>query len=135
MDKPMRKFHLLVVDDDESMRFMLQSKLVQSGFDVTLATSGQHAIDILQTFPSFDLILCDLRMPLKGGVEVMRFNQENKNHIPAIIFTGFPEREKIIAAAEHGVKDVLVKPVRHQDLIQMIMVKLGTQIEDKTKAA
>lgn len=118
------KFHLLVIDDDESMRFMLQMKLCQSGFNVTLAASGTHAMQIMQTGKKFDLILCDLKMPMKTGIDVIRYMKDNKVNCPLIIVTGFPEKEKIIAAAQMGIQDVLVKPVRHQELLKMIRSKL-----------
>src|SRR5688500_7272102 len=111
------KSSILVIDDDESMRFMMQTKLFQSGFNVTLAASGSHAMQILQTDKKFDLVLCDLKMPLKTGIDVIRYMKDNGIDIPTIILTGFPERDKIIAAAQMGIQDVLVKPVRHQELI------------------
>lgn len=118
------KFNILVIDDDESMRFMLQTKLIQSGFNVTLAASGSHAIQILQSAKKFDLILCDLKMPLKTGIDVIRFMRDSDIGTPLIIVTGFPEKEKIIAAAQMGIQDVLVKPVRHQELMKVIRSKL-----------
>lgn len=129
------KHHILVIDDDESMRFMLQTKLFQSGFNVTLAASGSHAIQIFQTGKKFDLILCDLKMPLKTGIDVIRFMKENTIETPTVILTGFPEREKIIAAAQMGIQDVLVKPVRHHDLMNMIRTKLGSEDEAQKQQA
>ncbi len=119
------KPQILVIDDDESMRFMLQSKLFQSGYNVTLAASGSHAIQIFQSGKEFDLILCDLKMPLKTGIDVVRFLRDQGDNTPMIIVTGFPERDKIISAAQMGVQDVLVKPVRHQELMKMVRNKLG----------
>lgn len=118
------KYHILIIDDDESMRFMLQTKLFQSGLNCTLAASGTHAMQIFQTGKKFDLILCDLKMPMKTGIDVIRWMRENKVEVPLIIVTGFPEKEKIIAAAQMGIQDVLVKPVRHQELLKMIWSKL-----------
>lgn len=118
------KHSVLVVDDDESMRYMLQTKLFQAGFNVTLAASGTHAMQIFQTNKKFDLVLCDLKMPLKSGIDVLRYMKSNNFTIPTIIVTGFPEKDKIIAAAQMGIQDVLVKPVRHQDLMKMIRSKL-----------
>lgn len=115
---------ILVIDDDESMRFMLQMKLFQSGYSVTLAASGTHAMQILQTAKKFDLVLCDLKMPMKTGIDVIRYMKDNQIDCPLIIVTGFPEKEKIIAAAQMGIQDVMVKPVRHQDLLKMIRSKL-----------
>lgn len=129
------KSHILVIDDDESMRFMLQTKLFQSGYNVTLAASGSHAIQIFQSGKKFDLVICDLKMPLKTGIDVLRFMKDNAIVTPAVILTGFPEREKIIAAAQMGVQDVLVKPVRHNDLMKMIRTKLGDTDEIQEPAA
>jgi two-component system, OmpR family, phosphate regulon response regulator OmpR len=129
------KPHILVIDDDESMRFMLQTKLFQSGFNVTLAASGSHAIQIFQTGKKFDLIICDLKMPLKTGIDVIRYMKDSKIEIPTVILTGFPEREKIIQAAQMGIQDVLVKPVRHHDLMNMIKLKLGEEDEIQSQAS
>jgi CheY-like chemotaxis protein len=129
------KYHILVIDDDESMRYMMQTKLFQSGFNVTLAASGSHAIQIFQTAKKFDLILCDLKMPLKSGIEVIRYMKEKNIDVPLIIVTGFPEKEKIIAAAQMGIQDVLVKPVRHQELLKMIRSKLEDPGEVQKEAS
>lgn len=129
------KPHILVVDDDESMRFMLQTKLFQCGYNVTLAASGSHAIQILQTTKKFDLMICDLKMPLKTGIDVIRFMKDQGIQVPTVILTGFPERDKIISAAQMGIQDVLVKPVRHNDLMNMIRTKLGESDEAQESAA
>jgi CheY-like chemotaxis protein len=118
------KFNILVIDDDESMRFMMQTKLFQAGFNVTLAASGTHALQILQTSKKFDIILCDLKMPMKSGIDVIRHLKSSSSLVPVIIVTGFPEKDKIIAAAQMGIQDVLVKPVKHQELMKMIRSKL-----------
>ncbi|HMN69077.1 MAG TPA: response regulator [Bdellovibrionales bacterium] len=129
------KRHILVIDDDESMRFMLQTKLFQSGYNVTLAASGSHAMQVLQTGKRFDLVICDLKMPLKSGIDVIRFMKEQNLQIPTVILTGFPEREKIITAAQMGIQDVLVKPVRHNDLMKMVKSKLGDVDEPEKQAS
>src|SRR5262249_887065 len=135
MRTPFSKFHILVIDDDESMRFMLQTKLFQQGFNVNLAASGSHAIQIFQGNKKFDLILCDLKMPLKTGIDVIKFMKENNIPTPLIIVTGFPEKEKIIAAAQMGIQDVLVKPVRHQELLKMIKSRLEDSGEVQSQAS
>lgn len=129
------KPHILVIDDDESMRFMLQTRLLQCGYSVTLAASGSHAMQVLKAGKNFDLVLCDLKMPLKSGIDVIKFMKDNSIDVPTIIVTGFPEREKIISAAQMGIQDVLVKPVRHQELMKMIRSKLGQSDEVQKQAA
>ncbi|NJL24969.1 MAG: response regulator [Calothrix sp. SM1_5_4] len=127
------KHHILVIDDDESMRFMMQTKLFQSGYNVTLAASGTHAMQIFQSGKRFDLVLCDLKMPLKSGIDVIRFMKDNGIATPTVIITGFPEREKIISAAQMGIQDVLIKPVRHQELMNIIRQKLNTADGDEVQ--
>lgn len=129
------KYNILVIDDDEGMRYMMQTKLFQSGYNVTLAASGSHAMQIFQTGKKFDLVLCDLKMPLKSGIDVIRFMKDSGLTTPTIIITGFPEREKIISAAQMGIQDVLVKPVRHQELMKMIQKKLGAADEVEERPA
>lgn len=133
--KSVLKYSILVIDDDESMRYMMQTKLFSSGYNVTLAASGSHAMQIFQTGKKFDLVLCDLKMPLKSGIDVIRYMKDQGIDSPIIIVTGFPEREKIISAAQMGIQDVLVKPVRHQELIKMIKLKLGVADETEQRQA
>lgn len=117
--------NILVVDDDESMRYLVQSKLSAEGFQVTVAGSGAHALQILQTNKKFDLVITDLQMPLKGGFEIVRFMKERKISVPVIIITGVADRSTIIIAAQLGVQDVLVKPIRQADLMKVVRGKLG----------
>lgn len=133
MSPQLNKPRILVVDDDESMRFVMHAKLAKAGFAVSLAASGTHAIQILEEGQDFDLVLCDLKMPTKDGVDVLRVLREKFKHTPAIIITAFPEKEKIIEAARIGVQDVLVKPVRQHELMQMINLKLGLESESASE--
>ena len=115
---------ILVIDDDESMRYLLQTRLTQSNYMVTLAVNGSHAIQILQGKIKFDLVLCDLNMQLKNGIEVIRFMRENNMDTPTVIMSAAPAKDKIIAAAQLGVKDVLVKPIRQADLLKTVESKV-----------
>jgi CheY-like chemotaxis protein len=117
------------------MRYLMQTKLFSSGYNVTLAASGSHAMQIFQGQKKFDLVICDLKMPLKSGIDVIRYMKDSGLSVPTIIITGFPEREKIISAAQMGIQDVLVKPVRHQELMQMIRAKLGVGDEAEPRQA
>lgn len=119
------KAHIFVVDDDESMRFILERKLFQSGYSVTVAVTGAHAIQILQSGKHFDLLICDLKMPTKSGLDVLKFMREQSLEIATIVMTGFPDRDKIITAAQLGVQDVIVKPIKLPDLMKMIESKLS----------
>lgn len=127
--------HILIVDDDESVRYMLQKRLFQSGYVASLAAGGSHAIQMLKTDKKYDLIICELKMPGKDGVEVLRFMRENGIQSHAIAMTAAPERDKIIAAGKLGVKDVLLKPVRYAELLQIVYSKLSLEDDGIKQAA
>jgi len=112
--------NILLVEDEESIRFMLQTKLMKSGYSVTTAANGLHAIQIVRSGKTFDLILCDLKMPGQNGLDFFIELRKRKVDTPLVILTGFPEKEKILHAIRHGVRDVLLKPMPHAELISKI---------------
>ena len=62
------KASILLVEDEESIRFMLQTKLMKEGYNVTTAANGLHGLQVLRSGKEFDLIICDLKMPGKDGI-------------------------------------------------------------------
>lgn len=119
------KKNILVVDNDESMRYMLQTKLFQMGFLVTVAGGGAHALQIFQTGKAFDLIICELKMPIKDGIEILKYMRANFLQLPVIMMSNSPDRDRIIAAAQLGVSDILVKPIRQAELVKLVKAKLS----------
>jgi CheY-like chemotaxis protein len=117
--------NLLVVDDDEGFRYILVENLHRVGFNASAAVNGSHAIQVLRSGKQFDLIITDLKMPLKTGVDLLKFLAESSPKASVIILTGYPERDKILAAAQLGFKDVLLKPVKTSDLVTLIKQKLA----------
>jgi CheY-like chemotaxis protein len=129
-----KKSHILIVEDDESIRFMLQNKLYKDGYNVTVAANGLHAMQVVRSGQQFDLILCDLKMPGKDGLEFFNAMKGLNASVPMVILTGYPDKNKIVQAIRNGVRDVILKPIKHQDLVQKIRVYLGTE-EFPPKAA
>lgn len=112
--------HILLVEDEEAIRMMLQTKLYKDGYNVTVAANGLHAMQIMKTGQNFSLIICDLKMPGKDGLQLYQAMRELNIKTPLVLITGFPEKHKIIEAIRHGVRDVLLKPIKHQDLMDKI---------------
>jgi adenylate cyclase len=103
---------LLVVDDNEDNRYMLSQQLNIQGYDnITIATNGHEALNILRS-KSFDLVLLDIMMPDLNGYEVlesMRSSPELRN-IPVIMISGIGELDSVVRCIELGAEDYLPKP-------------------------
>ena len=103
---------LLVVDDNEDNRYTLTRRLTREGYaNLTTATNGREAIDLLQTKP-FDLVLLDIMMPDMNGYEVlehMKAGDELRN-VPVIMISAISEIDSVIRCIELGAEDYLPKP-------------------------
>lgn len=103
---------LLVVDDNEDNRYMLSQQLNIQGYDnITIATNGHEALNILRS-KSFDLVLLDIMMPDLNGYEVlerMRSSPELRN-IPVIMISAIGELDSVVRCIELGAEDYLPKP-------------------------
>ena len=124
----MNKFlaHILVVDDDDGIRSLVKQYLLENNFLVTTATNAEDAgkkIEIIK----FDLIVLDIMMPGKNGLE---FTQENKKKIstPIILLTAKGQANERVKGLEVGADDYLPKPFEPKELILRIQ-----NILNKTK--
>ncbi len=82
------KRKILVVDDQESMRVLLQDMLEAIGYEVTLAEGGEQALGILRE-SNFDLVLSDLNMPGMDGTALLRSVKSSAPDLPVVIITGY----------------------------------------------
>jgi len=110
--------HLLIVDDDERIRSLLQKFLIRNGFWVTAARDAEHARRIL-TGLDFDLIVLDVMMPGEDGVSLTRSLREDRE-TPILLLTAKSEIEDRIAGLEAGADDYLVKPFEPKELLLRI---------------
>ena len=110
--------HLLIVDDDERIRTLLQKFLIRSGFLVTAARDAAHARRIL-TGLDFDLIVMDVMMPGENGVDLTRSLRETKQ-TPILLLTAKGETEHRIEGLEAGADDYLAKPFEPKELLLRI---------------
>ena len=128
----MKKFeaHILVVDDDDGIRELVKQYLNQNNFLVSTANSAEDALEKIQVI-KFDLIILDIMMPGKSGLE---FTIENKKKIntPIILLTAKGEASERVKGLEVGADDYLPKPFEPKELILRIKNILNkTQIDAK----
>jgi len=100
---------ILVVDDELSMREMLQIALEQEGYRVVLADSGEKAIELIEE-KSYDLLLCDMKMSKVSGMDVLKKSKQVRPNVPVIIITAFSTSESAREAMKVGAFDYLQKP-------------------------
>lgn len=110
--------HLLVVDDDERIRGLLQKFLIRNGFWVTAARDAAHARSILSGL-EFDLIVLDVMMPGEDGISLTRSLREDIA-TPILLLTARGETEDRIAGLEAGADDYLAKPFEPKELLLRI---------------
>lgn len=110
--------HLLIVDDDERIRSLLQKFLMRNGFMATLARDAAHARRILSGL-EFDLIVLDVMMPGEDGVSLCKSLRENIT-TPILLLTAKAETGDRIGGLEAGADDYLAKPFEPKELLLRI---------------
>ena len=110
--------HLLIVDDDERIRGLLQKFLMRHGFLVTAAREAAHAQRILSGL-DFDLIVLDVMMPGEDGVSFCRRLRETRD-VPILLLTAKGDTADRIAGLEAGADDYLGKPFEPRELLLRI---------------
>ena len=110
--------HLLIVDDDERIRNLLQKFLIRNGYLVSAAKDAAHARRILLGL-DFDLIVMDVMMPGEDGVSLTRYLRETRT-TPVLLLTAKGETEDRILGLEAGADDYLGKPFEPKELLLRI---------------
>jgi two-component system phosphate regulon response regulator OmpR len=110
--------HLLIVDDDERIRGLLQKFLMRNGFWVSTARDAAHARRILAGL-DFDLIVLDVMMPGEDGLSLAQFIRSGRD-TPILLLTAKGETEERISGLEAGADDYLVKPFEPRELLLRI---------------
>ena len=113
--------HVLVVDDEPKNLQLIGSVLNEQGYDVTVATSGQEALDIVRDTPP-TLILLDVMMPGMDGYEVCRRLRRNMAtaSIPVIFLTALTDKDNIVQGFRAGGVDYVTKPFFAEELIARV---------------
>jgi DNA-binding NtrC family response regulator len=112
----MSKQSILVVDDDKSIRDYLAAFLTSCGFHVDCLGSGDEAIDRLASGYSPSMILLDVMLPGKDGIEVLSNVKSIYPSIPIIILSGIGQIKTVVEAMKIGAADYLTKPFEEEAL-------------------
>lgn len=120
----LKKFTILVVDDDVDLRELMQFIFQNQGFTVVSADSGNSAFQIIQS-SKVDLVVSDIRMPSGDGIQLLQNVQSYNPLIPIVIFvTGF-SGVSVEDCLAQGAKAVFTKPFNQQELINSVKAQLN----------
>ena len=117
---------VLVVDDEASIRDLLQKTLALAEYEVETAPDAGAALDRLKAQSNFDLLIADLKMPGMDGLTLIKQVKQIKSNLPVIIITGFSSEKSAIDAVNLGVAGYLTKPFRVPQVLEAAAKALGT---------
>ena len=110
---------ILVVDDDASLRRVVQVQLAQMGYEISIAADATQACSILQQSP-YNLVITDLQMPGDSGLDLLRKIRADYPEIIVVLITAFGTVETAVEAIKAGAYDYLTKPV-HPDELALVV--------------
>ena len=117
---------ILVVEDKESMAQMLRETLEAEGYSIVIARDGQEGTRQIKE-NRFDLVLTDLKLPKKDGIEVLKTSKTENPLAPVIVMTAFGTIETAVAAMKDGAFDFITKPFDTDHLLLLMNRALETQ--------
>lgn len=106
---------ILIVDDEAGMQRLLSRVLLREGYEATPVGSAKEALELIAV-DSFDLILTDIQMPEKNGLELLREIKEFDPSLPILVMTAYGTVESAVEALRNGAYDYLTKPFETDEI-------------------
>jgi len=128
----MDKGDIWVVDDDESIRWVLEKGLSENGIEVETFDSANKVIKKLET-ENPSLILTDIKMPGKSGIDLLDEVKELRPEIPIIIMTAHSDLESAVESYEHGAWEYLPKPFDIEEAVSMVQRATAKESSEETE--
>jgi PAS domain S-box-containing protein len=114
---PVSNHRILVCDDEQVIRFLLNNILTKAGHSVTTCSDGLEVLNLFQNDSNaYDLVILDMIMPIMSGEEIFYKIREIKEDVPVLIISGFSEIEHSSALLKKGLNAYLAKPISPIDL-------------------
>ncbi len=124
--------HILIIDDEASLRQTMARILLRAGFEVTTVASGKETLSIIKD-QSFDLVYLDIRMPDMNGLEVLKTIHTQYPELPVILFTAQPDLHSAVEALRLGATDYLMKPLKPEAVIDRSRTIITEQNKKKRR--
>jgi DNA-binding NtrC family response regulator len=114
-----RKGSILVIDDEEIMREILEALLSREGYDVRLASNAEEGLNFARSMP-FDAVIVDVMMPGMDGISALDELKKIDEELPVLMITAFASVENAIAAMKRGAFDYITKPFKNDEVLVVL---------------
>ena len=115
---------LLIVEDDESLRLVMQLQLSKLGYETAIAGDAEHALDVLEHAPPA-LVITDLQLPGMSGIDFLKRVRTDFPAIPVIVVTAFGTIESAVVAMKAGACDYITKPLHLSEMQALVECALN----------
>lgn len=115
----LRETSVLIVDDEEVMREVLQTLLVREGCEVAAAVDGDAGLELARG-RRFDVAIVDVMMPGVGGIETLDRLRRLDEDLPVILITAYASLENAVSAMKHGAFDYITKPFKNEEVMVVV---------------
>jgi DNA-binding NtrC family response regulator len=123
---PAKAVRVLIVDDDDGQRSLLDSFLRNQGFATLTAQSGEEALAALEAGP-VDMMISDVRMPGISGLETLRRARERRERLPVLLVTAYADVRDAVGAIQDGAVNYLQKPIDLDELLASVRKATGLE--------
>ncbi len=113
------KRNIFIIDDEEPVRKILYTHLTKEGFNVIQSSGGNGIFDVLKN-SSFEIVICDIKMPQVEGTRILEFVLAGFETTPVIMLTGLTDVAVAVDVMKKGAFDFIMKPVRKEDLLNAV---------------
>lgn len=119
MDKSKKK-RVLIVEDNEEMRILLEKILSLENLDIIQAQDGAEAIEKIKENKDLAMVISDIKMPVCNGIDMLAKAKELNPKLPVILITAFGDVDQYLDAMNLGAFEYLNKPFKSQELIDVV---------------
>ena len=118
MSRMTKKKRILVAEDERALLKLYRKTLKAEGYEVTAVATGREAMDLTEE-GGFDLLFLDIRLPDIMGDKIVEEMRGRGDDTTVVLITGFPELQSGIDALDLGIYEILLKPIKVEELLRV----------------
>jgi DNA-binding NtrC family response regulator len=111
---------ILVVDDNLEMCKLIEKVLIKEGYEIIIASNGEEALDKVKNKKDIKLVIADIKMPKKDGVNLLKEIQEDYPTIKVILMTAYGDVEQYLQMMDMGAYEYMPKPIKIDELVRVV---------------